>query len=76
MALTRIPSRMLNITNADIRVFTSSTTYTPTAGMKFCQVECVGGGGGGGGAGACYNSVTTFAGGVGFAGVVIITEYF
>ena len=31
------------------QVFTSSGTYTPTAGMKYCVIECVGGGGGGGG---------------------------
>ncbi len=31
------------------QVFTSSGTYTPTAGMQFCIIECVGGGGGGGG---------------------------
>jgi len=32
------------------RVFTSSGTYTPTAGMLYCEVEMVGGGGAGGGA--------------------------
>lgn len=31
------------------QVFTSSGTYTPTAGMAYCIVEVVGGGGGGGG---------------------------
>lgn len=31
------------------QVFTSSGTYTPTAGMAYCVVELVGGGGGGGG---------------------------
>ena len=31
------------------QVFTSSGTYTPTTGMKYCIVELVGGGGGGGG---------------------------
>lgn len=30
------------------RLFASSGTYTPTAGMKYCKVECKGGGGGGG----------------------------
>jgi hypothetical protein len=34
------------------QVFTSSGTYTPTAGMAYCIVELVGGGGGGGGCGA------------------------
>lgn len=32
------------------QVFTSSGTYTPTPGMVYCIIECVGGGGGGGGA--------------------------
>ena len=27
-------------------------TYTPTVGMKYCQIECIGGGGGGGGSSA------------------------
>lgn len=30
--------------------FSSSGTYTPTPGMKYCIIECWGGGGGGGGA--------------------------
>lgn len=34
------------------QIFTSSGTYTPTSGMKYCIVECVGGGGGGGGVAA------------------------
>lgn len=32
------------------QIFTSTGTYTPTAGMATCIVECIGGGGGGGGA--------------------------
>ncbi len=40
--------------------FTSSGTYTPTLGMKFCIIECVGGGGGGGG--AHVNSAGGFCG--------------
>jgi len=31
-----------------VQVFTSSGTYTPTSGMRYCIVECVGGGGGSG----------------------------
>jgi len=42
------------------QVFTSSGTYTPTSGMIYCTVECLGGGGGGGGTGA---SATAGAGG-------------
>lgn len=33
----------------NVQVFTTSGTYTPTAGMKQCQIVCVGGGGAGGG---------------------------
>lgn len=35
-----------------IQTFTISGTYTPTSGMKFCIIECVGGGGGSGAANA------------------------
>lgn len=35
----------------NLQVFTSSGTYTPTAGMKFCIVIGTGGGGGGGASG-------------------------
>ncbi|MCL5589082.1 glycine-rich domain-containing protein [Enterobacter roggenkampii] len=34
----------------NVKTFTSSGTYTPTAGMKYCIVEGIGGGGAGGGA--------------------------
>jgi len=37
------------------RVFTSSGTYTPTAGMKFCIVEALGGGAAGGGTAGAGN---------------------
>ncbi|BBV88072.1 hypothetical protein LN389_21630 [Enterobacter hormaechei subsp. steigerwaltii] len=40
-----VKGRLLNV-----KVFTSSGTYTPTAGTKSIVVECQGGGGGGGGA--------------------------
>jgi Repeat of unknown function (DUF5907) len=43
----------------NVQVFPASGTYTPTPGMKYCQIECVGGGGGGGGTG----DFTGFAGG-------------
>jgi hypothetical protein len=32
-----------------VQKFTANGTYTPSAGMLFCIIECVGGGGGGGG---------------------------
>jgi hypothetical protein len=48
------------------QVITSSGTYTPTSGMKFAIIECVGGGGGGGAvAGTAGN---TYVGGGGGAG--------
>ena len=33
----------------NVQTFTSSGTYTPISGMKYCTIECWGGGGGGGG---------------------------
>jgi len=48
------------------RVFTTSGTYTPTAGMLYCEVEILGGGGAGGGALAttvAQNSLGTGGGG-------------
>jgi len=41
------PGRLLNV-----RVFTTSGTYTPTTGTTSIIAECIGGGGGGGGANA------------------------
>lgn len=49
------------------RVFTASGTYTPTAGMVNCIIECIGGGGGGGGAGF-VSSAAMYAGGGGGSG--------
>lgn len=36
-------------TSINTQIFTSSDTYTPTAGMTFCIIEALGGGGGGAG---------------------------
>ena len=49
------------------QVFASSGTYTPSTGMLFAQIECVGGGGGGGGANGA-SGVGTGAGGGGSGG--------
>lgn len=49
------------------QVFTSTGTYTPTAGMLYCIIELVGGGGGGG-ATATTNGVQISAGGGGGGG--------
>ena len=45
------------------QVFTGSGTYTPTSGMAYCQIICLGGGGAGGGATA--TSGTTLCGAAG-----------
>lgn len=39
-----------SIDNITQQIFTSSGTYTPTTGMKYCIIEVIGSGGGGGGA--------------------------
>jgi hypothetical protein len=50
---------------AKIQRFAASGTYTPTVGMAFCIVECVGGGGGGGGTSGTSASIALAAGGGG-----------
>jgi len=52
-------------TSINIQVFTLSGTYTPTANMQYCIIECVGGGGGGGGSANSSSSVIAIAGGGG-----------
>ncbi len=47
------------------RIFFTSGTYTPTAGMIFCKVEGVGGGGGGG---ACVEQARPYQGSGGAGG--------
>ena len=42
------PGALTTFGNIVVQTFTASGTYTPTADMKFCIIECVGGGGGGG----------------------------
>lgn len=51
------------ITNVVIQTFTASGTYTPTTGMKFCILECVGGGGGAGSANAAAGEYMVGGGG-------------
>jgi hypothetical protein len=53
--------------SVNVQVFTSSGTYTPTSGMKYCVIECVGGGGAGGG-GASTGPTTVASGGGGGGG--------
>jgi hypothetical protein len=52
----------------------SGTTYTPTAGMKYCLVIATGGGGGGGGS-DCADTVAGSGGGGGGAGGTAIKYY-
>lgn len=51
--------------SVNIQTFISTGTYTPTAGMSYCVVQCIGGGGGGGGAPTCNGSQSAGAGGGG-----------
>lgn len=46
-----------------IQTFTSTGTYTPTAGMLYCQIQAVGGGGAGGGGAAATGQYSTGGGG-------------
>lgn len=48
-----------------IQTFINSGTYTPTSGMLYCIIECVGGGGGGGGS---ASSTATFFSSAGSGG--------
>jgi len=54
--------------SVNVQVFTTSGTYTPTAGMSYCTIECVGGGGGGGGSVAATSSTVSCGGGGGGGG--------
>lgn len=55
----------------NVQVFTSSGTYTPTAGMVKCKVTSTGGGGGGGAADANDGSSSASGGGGGAGGTCI-----
>jgi hypothetical protein len=49
------PSDATKIDSIVVSKFFASGTYTPTAGMKYCIIECIGAGGGGGGPNAIPN---------------------
>lgn len=51
--------------SVNIQKFTANGTYTPTSGMLYCVIECVGGGGAAGGAVATGASQVSCAGGGG-----------
>lgn len=55
-------------TTVNIQTFTGNGTYTPTANMKYCIIECVGGGGGGGGSAISLPNFYTSGGGGGGGG--------
>lgn len=55
-------------TTINTQIFTSSGTYTPTANMKYCMIECIGGGGGGGGTSTCSAAQSSVGGGGGGGG--------
>ena len=57
-------------TSVVVQAFPASGVYTPTSGMRYCIIECVGGGGGGGGATAIGPVVTSAGGGGGGGGYV------
>lgn len=42
-------NNVVQVATVKKQVFTASGTYTPSTGMLYCIIECVGGGGGGGG---------------------------
>jgi hypothetical protein len=52
----------------NVRTFTASGTYTPSAGLSFAIIECLGGGGGGGGVATASTTVVVLAGGGGSGG--------
>ncbi len=65
-----VSSPLSGLSQVVIQTFTATGTYTPTAGMKYCIAEIVGGGGGGGGAAAAsivQVSVGSGGGGGGYA---------
>jgi hypothetical protein len=69
--ISQTPSAVSNAFNQIVvQVFTTpgANTYTPTAGMKYCVVECVGGGGGGGGSRSASAGVSSAGSGGGGGG--------
>jgi hypothetical protein len=61
----------LNKSYINIRTFSASGTYTPTIGMAYAIVECVGGGGGGGGVSYTNSNGYSSVGAGGGAGAYI-----
>jgi hypothetical protein len=61
------PTGSLAFVSKNFQVFTSSGTYTPTAGMVYCDIEVVGSGGGGGGVNTTQGTAAGGGGGGGYA---------
>ena len=59
------------VTDVNMVVVTSTSTYTPTSGTKFFKVYCVGAGGGGGGSVALDGDSSSGGGGGGAGGMAI-----
>jgi hypothetical protein len=57
-----------SFTKVLIQTFAASGTYTPTSGMKYCTIECIGAGGGGGGTTTCGAAQASVGGGGGGGG--------
>ena len=55
----------LGFSSINNQVFTTSGTYTPTAGMVYCEITCLGGGAGGGGSPAVTAGQVAASGGGG-----------
>jgi hypothetical protein len=53
------------VASVAMQVFSASGTYTPTSGMLYCIIECVGAGGGGGGAASALSPSSGQGGGGG-----------
>jgi len=68
-----IASSVTASTPPAIKVYTGSSTYTPTAGMQRCLIFLTGGGGGGGAGSSCCSVIDS--GGGGGAGGTIVRLY-
>lgn len=62
------PAAGTGVNKVITQVFTGTGTYTPSTGMLYCIIECVGAGGGGGGANTTTSSQVTVGGGGGGGG--------
>lgn len=63
----------VRISTVKKQIFTATGTYTPSAGMVYAVVECIGGGGGGGGTGNPAASTASQGGGGGGGGYSRVT---